>query len=111
VRHLLRGTLSGTACAIALLATSCTSAFEARHESLSDALRRIGVKPSEVDEIARALLDFYLLGRLPPDKTALRLPQAIDEAEMRDVPAMVGPEEIGAVEGASRPPAAGGALR
>jgi penicillin-binding protein 2 len=61
--------------------------------------------------IARALLDFYLLGRLPPDKTALRLPQAIDEAEMRDVPAMVGPEEIGAVEGASRPPAAGGALR
>jgi hypothetical protein len=41
VRHLLRGTLSGTACAIALLATSCTSAFEARHESLSDARDQI----------------------------------------------------------------------
>ena len=41
MRHLLRGTLSGTACAIALLATSCTSAFEARHESLSDARDQI----------------------------------------------------------------------
>jgi hypothetical protein len=41
VRHLLRGTLSVTACAIALLATSCTSAFEARHESLSDARDQI----------------------------------------------------------------------
>jgi hypothetical protein len=41
VRHLLRGTLSGTACAIALLATSCTSSFEARHESLSDARDQI----------------------------------------------------------------------
>ena len=41
MRHLLRGTLSVTACAIALLATSCTSAFEARHESLSDARDQI----------------------------------------------------------------------
>ena len=41
MRHLLRGTLSGTACAIALLAASCTSAFEARHESLSDARDQI----------------------------------------------------------------------
>ena len=41
MRHLLRGTLSGTACAIALMATSCTSAFEARHESLSDARDQI----------------------------------------------------------------------
>ena len=41
MRHLLRGTLSGTACAIARMATSCTSAFEARHESLSDARDQI----------------------------------------------------------------------
>ncbi len=41
MRHLLRSTLSGTACAIAFLAASCTSAFEARHESLSDARDQI----------------------------------------------------------------------
>jgi len=37
-----------------------------RNESLSDALRRIGVKPSEVDEIARALLDHYDFRRAQP---------------------------------------------
>jgi len=61
--------------------------------------------------IARAILDFHLLGRLPPDKTALRLPQTIDEAEMRDVPEIVGPEVIGADDGASRPPPAEEAAR
>ena len=39
--HLLQSSLSAAACAIALLATSCTSAFEARHESLSDARDQI----------------------------------------------------------------------
>lgn len=39
--HLLRSSLSAAVCAIALLATSCTSAFEARHESLSDARDQI----------------------------------------------------------------------
>ena len=39
--HLLGSSLSAVVCAIALLATSCTSAFEARHESLSDARDQI----------------------------------------------------------------------
>ncbi len=36
--------------------------------------------------IARAVLDFHLLGKLPPDKAGLRLPPGIDESELRDVP-------------------------
>jgi penicillin-binding protein 2 len=50
--------------------------------------------------IARSLLDFHLLGRLPAEQAAIRLPAAIDEAEMRDVPETVGPEDMGAGESA-----------
>jgi penicillin-binding protein 2 len=44
--------------------------------------------------IARALLDFHLLGRLPAQQAAMRLPTPIDEAEMRDVPEAIGPDDL-----------------
>jgi len=53
--------------------------------------------------IARALLDFYLLGRLPAEQAALRLPVTLDEAEMRDVPETIGPEDLGAAQPESEP--------
>lgn len=57
--------------------------------------------------IARALLDFYLLGRLPAEQSALRLPVTLDEAEMRDVPETIGPEDAAAVQPASEPQTGG----
>jgi penicillin-binding protein 2 len=50
--------------------------------------------------IARALFDFHLLGRLPPDRAGIRLPP-IDESELRDVPEDLEPERVGPGSGAS----------
>jgi penicillin-binding protein 2 len=62
--------------------------------------------------IARSLLDFHLLGRLPAEQARIRMPVPLDEAEMRDVPEIVGPEEVGQDESADgRVPAAGGSPR
>jgi penicillin-binding protein 2 len=44
--------------------------------------------------IARAVLDYHLLGKLPVDKAGLRLPAGIDESELRDVPEDLEPERI-----------------
>ncbi len=44
--------------------------------------------------IARAVLDFHLLGRLPSSRPALRLPTPQEEAEMRDVPETLEPETV-----------------
>jgi len=51
--------------------------------------------------IARAVFDFHLLGRLPPDRAGIRLPP-IDESELRDVPEDLEPERIGAPAGGAR---------
>ncbi len=55
--------------------------------------------------IARAVFDFHLLGRLPPDRAGIRLPP-IDESELRDVPEDLEPERVSPASGAS---ATGGA--
>lgn len=44
--------------------------------------------------IARAVLDFHLLGKLPPDKAGLRLPPGIDESELRDIPEDLEPAPV-----------------
>jgi len=44
--------------------------------------------------IARKLFDFHLLGKLPSDVPEELLPRPIDEAELRDVPESVEPEQI-----------------
>lgn len=53
--------------------------------------------------VARTLLDFYLLGRLPAEQAALRLPVTLDDAEMRDVPETIGPEDLGVVDTQASP--------
>jgi len=55
--------------------------------------------------IARAVFDFHLLGRLPPDRAGIRLPP-IDESELRDVPEDLEPERVSPASG---PAATGGA--
>jgi len=55
--------------------------------------------------IARAVFDFHLLGRLPPDRAGIRLPP-IDESELRDVPEDLEPERVSPASGAA---ATGGA--
>jgi penicillin-binding protein 2 len=49
--------------------------------------------------IARAVFDFHLLGRVPPDRAGIRLPP-IDESELRDVPEDLEPEPVGTAPGA-----------
>ncbi len=44
--------------------------------------------------IARKLFDFHLLGKLPSDVPGELLPRPIDEAELRDVPESVEPEQV-----------------
>lgn len=44
--------------------------------------------------IARKLFDFHLLGKLPSDVPEELLPRPIDEAELRDVPESVEPEQV-----------------
>ncbi len=44
--------------------------------------------------IARKLFDFHLLGKLPRDISEDLLPKLLDEAEMRDVPESVEPEQV-----------------
>jgi len=55
--------------------------------------------------IARAVFDFHLLGRLPPDRAGIRLPP-IDESELRDVPEDLEPERVSPASGTA---ATGGA--
>jgi penicillin-binding protein 2 len=50
--------------------------------------------------IARAVFDFHLLGRLPPDRAGIRLPP-IDESELRDVPEDLEPERVSPASGAA----------
>ncbi len=52
--------------------------------------------------IARALFDFYLLGKLPPDRAGIRLPP-MDESELRDVPENLEPERVEATPAAVQP--------
>jgi penicillin-binding protein 2 len=52
--------------------------------------------------IARALFDFHLLGKLPPDRAGIRLPP-MDESEMRDVPEDLEPERVEASSSAAQP--------
>jgi penicillin-binding protein 2 len=52
--------------------------------------------------IARALFDFHLLGKLPPDRAGIRLPP-MDESEMRDVPEDLEPERVEASSTAAQP--------
>jgi penicillin-binding protein 2 len=56
--------------------------------------------------IARAVLDFHLLGRLPAGRAAMRLPTPQEEAEMRDVPETLEPETVDGEEGAATSAAA-----
>ncbi len=44
--------------------------------------------------IARKLFDFHLLGKLPGDVPEDLLPRLLDEAELRDVPVSVEPEQV-----------------
>jgi len=44
--------------------------------------------------ITRKLFDFYLLGKLPKDVREDLLPKLLDEAELRDVPESVEPEQV-----------------
>ena len=44
--------------------------------------------------IARKLFDFHLLGKLPKDVREDLLPKLLDEAELRDVPESVEPEQV-----------------
>ena len=44
--------------------------------------------------IARKLFDFYLLGKLPSEVPEDLLPRLLDEAELRDVPESVEPEQV-----------------
>lgn len=44
--------------------------------------------------IARKLIDYHLLGKLPEDIPASALPTPPDDSEMRDVPDSIGPEGI-----------------
>jgi penicillin-binding protein 2 len=60
--------------------------------------------------IARAVLDFHLLGKLPPDKAGLRLPPGIDESEFRDVPEDLEPVPVPG-SAAAAAAAGGGAAR
>ena len=52
--------------------------------------------------IARALLDFHFLGKLPPDRAGIRLPP-MDESELRDVPEDLEPERVEATPAAAQP--------
>src|SRR5690606_90892 len=44
--------------------------------------------------IARKLFDYHLLGKLPRDVSEDLLPRLLDEAELRDVPESVEPEQV-----------------
>ena len=48
--------------------------------------------------IARKLFDYHLLGKLPKDVSEDLLPRLLDEAELRDVPESVEPEQVGEPE-------------
>ncbi len=48
--------------------------------------------------IARKLFDYHLLGKLPKDVSEDLLPRLLDEAELRDVPEIVEPEQVGEPE-------------
>lgn len=52
--------------------------------------------------IARALLDFHFLGKLPPDRAGIRLPP-MDESELRDVPEDLEPERVEAPPASAQP--------
>jgi penicillin-binding protein 2 len=52
--------------------------------------------------IARALFDFHLLGKLPPDRAGIRLPP-MDESEIRDVPEDLEPERVEAPPASAQP--------
>ncbi|MFP5412032.1 MAG: penicillin-binding protein 2 [Gammaproteobacteria bacterium] len=52
--------------------------------------------------LVRAVLDYYLLGKLPDDFPGDALPPLPDEAEMRDIPESLEPETVNPPEGERR---------